>query len=605
MPTIIPLENATQDMVSLVGRKAVQLATLQKHFLVPKAVIITNTLFQQFLEQTGIKKDTEKMSSLLKIKPEEISTAANLLKERILTTSLPEEVFEGIKEAYAMLSSDAHSPLQKSYDVRKDSLVAVRPSPLGYDRKDIHTSILNIRGIDRLQKAILLCWASFFSPTALEYRLQYLSENTPSGFAIILQQMVDSQAAGILHTQYKMNPQEVYIIGCKGLGSALTNGLIAADQYFITKKSLHIAAIERGKQTFMLEREKESDKTIKVYLQSEYAEQQKIADRHLGELTLLSEKIEAFFGKPQVIDFAISNEQIFFLGAYEPGWYKEQMQRILEATNKHYVTQEQDLQEEGKKAQQKEEEISYGIVEELDKDHLVQVAVDGENESYLQKSVILETKQQSIPLLLRMSNTTRPSATIFSPARSSRAESNEPLFQEATEEQKEELPNQYPEERQYTNTLQKAETKTTDVNEIISSIDPFALEQEMANAAVQWEQERSEVRKAEEEQQQKNPEKSEAKEQPERKEEIELPPVPVTLANKRYESELTTVQKAAGTLIIHCFRELKQKLPREQWVIRPELRHITVLVQNYSEKNVPPTKEQVLYALSVVEKLQK
>lgn len=586
MPTIISLENATQDMVSLVGRKAVQLATLQKHFVVPKAVIITNTLFQQFLEQTGIKKDAEKMNSLLKIKPEEISTAANLLKERILTTSFPEEIFEGIKEAYAMLSSDAHPNLQKSSGVSKDSLVAVRPSPLGYDRKDIHTSILNIRGIDRLQKAVLLCWASFFSHTALEYRLQHLSENTPSGFAIILQQMVDSQAAGILHTQYKMNPKEVYIIGCKGLGSALTNGLIAADQYFITKKSLRIAAIERGKQTFMLEREKESDKTIKVYLQSEYAEQQKIADRHLGELTLLSEKIEAFFGKPLVVDFAIANEQIFFLGAYEPEWYKEQMQRILDATNKQDATQEQEVQEEGKEAQQKEEEISYGIVEELDKDQLVQVAVDGENESYLQKSVILETKQQNIPLLLRMSNTTRPSTTIFSRTRSSRAESNEPLFQEATEEQ-------------------KTETKTTDVNEIISGIDPFALEQEMANAAVQWEQKRSEVRKAEEELQQKNPEKSEAKEQPERKEEIELPPVPITLADKRYESELTTVQKAAGTLIIHCFKELKQKLSREQWVIRPELRHITVLAQNYTEKNVPPTKEQVLYALNIIEKLQK
>ncbi len=605
MPTIISLENTTQEMHTLIGRKAVQLALLHQHFPVPRTVILTNNLFQQFLEQTGIKKEAEKIVASLKgTNAEGLGSAGNLLKERILATSIPEEILEEIKEAYAMLAGTENT-VQKYGEDTLRPLIAVRPSPVGYDCKDLHTSILNIRGIERLQKAILLCWASFYSSNALEYRLHHLSGNTGAGFALLLQQMIDSQAAGVLQTQYKMNPEEVYIIGCKGLGSALANGMIAVDQYFITKKTLRIAAIEIGKQTFMLERDRETDKTTKVYLQSEYAEKQKIADRHLGELTLLSEKIEALFGKPQVVDFAIAKEQIFILGVYEPEWYKEQLQHILSAINKQEAVQVQEPGEEEKEEQQ-EEEISYGIVEELDKDQLVQVALNGENDREMQKSVVVEDKQQNSGQPLRMFTAPAPSNFIFSHAPSSASFLTEPLSQEAAEGPKEEQPEQYPEKTQPMNSAKKTETELSDVNEVILSIDPFALEQEMANAAFRWEQERSEVHKTGEEPQETVPQKSEDKQHEEKRKELDkFADFHVDIADKRFEGELTAVQKAAGTLIIHCFKELKQKLPREQWVTKPELRYVTVLAQNYSEKNITPTKEQVLYALNVVEKLQK
>jgi hypothetical protein len=43
-------------------------------------------------------------------------------------------------------------------------------------------------------------------------------------------------------------------------------------------------------------------------------------------------------------------------------------------------------------------------------------------------------------------------------------------------------------------------------------------------------------------------------------------------------------------------------MPKEQWASSPELRHVAVLAQNFSQKNVAPTAAQVKLAMDAVEK---
>jgi len=69
-------------------------------------------------------------------------------------------------------------------------------------------------------------------------------------------------------------------------------------------------------------------------------------------------------------------------------------------------------------------------------------------------------------------------------------------------------------------------------------------------------------------------------------------------------AEISTIQKASGNIIIQCFKEYKEKIPQEQWTSHPELRHLAVLAKNFTDNKIPPTKEQLQYALDAVERIK-
>src|SRR3989338_6640307 len=257
----------------------------------------------------------------------------------------------------------------------EEPIVVLRSSPIHNEQANMHESMLGIQGMQNIENAILQVWASFYNPEAISVMIKNKIEEQKKEepkqtqkemqFAIIIQKMIDSQSSGVIHTSYKMNKEEVLILGCKGLGIALNSGLISPDKYFITKKSLNIASIEVGKQPFMLERDFDTNKIAKIYMQEEYSKKQKITDRHIGELTLLGNTIEKIFGKPQEVDFAIYKEVISILGARDAEWYNESLKKAVQSQK--IPEWKEPTPEE---VEQKEKEISTSITQELEQDTL-------------------------------------------------------------------------------------------------------------------------------------------------------------------------------------------------------------------------------------------
>jgi len=676
------LRNATKQALSLIGKKAVHLAILKQHFEVPPAFIITSQAFQNFLNQSGI---NNKIKGILrdvnKDDQASIAEASNRIKELIVSADITDEIFEEIKETYHSMNIDKTKSIQEMMEQDDIPVVAVRPSPVGYDEKDMHTSILNIRGTEHLKKALLLCWASFYSTESIEWQLNHPERKNNLGFAVILQKMIDSQSAGELHTEYWMNPEEVLIRACKGLGSALSSGLIMPDKYFITKESLNIANIEVGKQTFMLERDIDTDKTTKIYLQDNYSKKQKVADRHIGELTLMSKKIESMFGKPQVVDFAIHKNNIYLLGTYEPAWHKEKLAEEIEEKRKPQVPNQEEPTED--EIKQKQEEICYGITEELDKDELVNSVIKQPVETQQDEQVQEKQETQNITEMPKQEEIQQHVMDLTAedvqqaPKKEVKVEQGQPespenqekslsqdnenpeeieieepkqedkeyetkempvqstmpfliqpknFFQRKVEEmsqavmeiQKPKQPEQpetseYEEhERKEEEILQKLREQKgeIDINDLVMSIDPDELEKHMNDEAEKSAQEQieqsKEVKAPEQIEQPRSkivtePVQEEAKKvveeetkQEKKKEPNQQPELP---------RELSTIEKASGNIIIQCFKEYKSKIPQEQWATNPELRHLAVLTQNFTDNKIPPTKEQIQYALDAMEKL--
>ncbi len=563
MTNIVTLKKATKKSLHLVGEKAIQLAVLAQKFHVPPAFIVTAAAFDQFLSINAIKKQAHEMLEQIDEEDEvKIEQASDSIRTLILSAPFPKELREEMHDAYYALNIDETHSLNDLMEIGEESIVAIRPSPIGQEQRDLHQSQVVVEGMQNIENAILQVWALFYSSQAigimLKRRKAEETNQSEMHFAVIIQKMIDSQAAGVIHTSYKMNKEEVLILGCKGLGAALQSGLITPDKYFITKKSLNIASIEVGKQPFMLERDFDTNKIARIYMQDEYSKKQKISDRHIGELTLLGNTIEQLFGKPQEVDFAIYKEVISILGARDAAWYKESMEKA--AQQKEAAPQWKEPSPE--ETEQKEKEISTSITQELEQDTLVVSALSGtaqrvlgESPQAVQQAYAENVEQQAVPVDPNDINALILSIDFNAVLNEVAQTAGAQIAAAST-------------------VLSSAQTPPVQTASVI-------LEKQAAVVITETVVEHEEVAQEEE------------------KEEIIAKPVQ-TIQQK----ELSAFEKIAGNLIIHCFKEVKEKVPKEQWAASPELRHLAVLAQNFSQKNVAPTPAQVKFALDAMEKVK-
>src|SRR5213078_2923563 len=90
-----------------------------------------------------------------------------------------------------------------------------------------------IVGLATILQHVSRCWASLFSDRAVTYRLRNGFDQRKVHMAVVVQQMVFSQAAGILFTADPVtsNRKVAAVEACFGLGEALVSGLVNADVY--------------------------------------------------------------------------------------------------------------------------------------------------------------------------------------------------------------------------------------------------------------------------------------------------------------------------------------------------------------------------------------
>jgi rifampicin phosphotransferase len=144
MPIIRWLKESETLELALLGGKGLNLAwLLQQGLPVPPGFVITTKAYRAFINSHNLTDN----------KPEQ-------LRKQLLTALLPSEVCTAITEAYIRLG------VQK---------VAVRSSATSEDLAEAsfagqHDSYLNVSGEDALLKAMRGCWASLWSPRAMNYR---------------------------------------------------------------------------------------------------------------------------------------------------------------------------------------------------------------------------------------------------------------------------------------------------------------------------------------------------------------------------------------------------------------------------------------------------
>jgi pyruvate,water dikinase len=154
-----------------------------------------------------------------------------------------------------------------------------------------HLTVLGVRGPDEAISAMRRCVASLRSPEAAAYRASS-GASEPAGMAVILQRMVEADAAGVA---FSMDPvtganEAVVIEAVRGLGETLVSGQREADRWSFQRETLALVDSGGPRQSGLGEEEA----------------------REVARLTLA---VEEALGAPQDIEFAIERGKVWLLQA--------------------------------------------------------------------------------------------------------------------------------------------------------------------------------------------------------------------------------------------------------------------------------------------------
>jgi phosphohistidine swiveling domain-containing protein len=302
---ILPLDSPLADLPNA-GGKGTNLARLiRAGFPVPGGFLVTCAAYRRFVTENGLEK------KILALIPPDIQSDPAALEQasrriRALFTSgrMPNELAEALLKQYGRMTAPA---------------VAVRSSATAEDLPEMsfagqQDTYLNVIGAAALLKAVVDCWSSLWTSRAIGYRLRNAVAQSGLALAVVVQQMVQSQASGVLFTANPLSGlrSETVIDATLGLGEALVSGQVEPDHYVVDSARAAITTRALGSKTVAIHAQAGGGTTR---VQVEHRNQAALPDEQILALAKLGQRVGALFGSPQDIEWAWAGDQLHLLQA--------------------------------------------------------------------------------------------------------------------------------------------------------------------------------------------------------------------------------------------------------------------------------------------------
>lgn len=288
-----------------VGGKAANLGELYSLKInIPMGFCITYNAYEDFIKENGINESIKHYLSENLNGKMSLEECSNCILESFLHGNIPIHIKIEIIREYRALG--------------KKACVAVRSSANVEDRKEAsfagqQDTFLNISGDFNVFQHVKKCWASLWSPRAIDYRRKNNFDDHHIQMAVLIQKMISPDAAGVVFTCNPMNDQkgEVLVNSTYGLGEAVASGTVSPDTYVYDMNKKRIIYRQKGGKEY---RFINSDNGIKKVLNNRKFKQT-YSLNYLSVLRLVKvcKKIEGRFGCPQDIEWGIVNGKIYIV----------------------------------------------------------------------------------------------------------------------------------------------------------------------------------------------------------------------------------------------------------------------------------------------------
>ena len=305
-------EELKKEDVDIAGGKGANLGELtQAGIPVPPGFVITSATYQKFMDETGITQEIMDILDALDVNNnKELQESAREIKKIIKETEIPDEIRSIIIEAYNALCHRIG---------KENAFVAVRSSATAEDLPEAsfagqQDTYLNVKGPEDLMKYVRKCWASLFGARAIFYREENNFDHSKVYIAVVVQEMVDAEKAGVMFTVHPSTGEEKILIeGAWGLGEGVVSGTVTPDTYWLDKATGEILEQQISEKKTMFQKKTENGQTVQVSVPDDLKNKRVLDAEELAKLVELGKKIQEHYQFPQDTEWAIENDKIFML----------------------------------------------------------------------------------------------------------------------------------------------------------------------------------------------------------------------------------------------------------------------------------------------------
>ncbi len=305
-PLVLPFTAIGAADLPLVGGKGANLGVLTNAgFPVPPGFCVTTSAFEQFMAATSTADLYSQLASLEAPDVERVRQIGQEIRERLRQIPIPLDVEQAVRRAWEAAGS------AYAYAVRSSATAEDLPDASFAGQQDTY---LNVRGVIQLLDAVRDCWISLFTDRAILYRMQNSFDHRQVRLSVVVQRMIEPEVSGIMFTADPVTGQRgiVSVDASYGLGEALVSGLVSADLYKVDKQSQHLVAREIADKHLMI-RSRPQGGVEQVALQGAERTRQVLDDVQVLELAATGTRIEAHYGQPQDIEWALARGRFFIL----------------------------------------------------------------------------------------------------------------------------------------------------------------------------------------------------------------------------------------------------------------------------------------------------
>src|SRR5438132_932937 len=298
---VLGFQEIDQTQVAIVGGKGAHLGELSRieGIRVPAGFCVTTDAFRRIMaEAPSIDERIEQLSGLNPDDREAIRTLSAEIRRIIEGIAIPDDLAREITLALARLGD------QPAYAVRSSATAEDLPAASFAGQQDTY---LNVVGPTAILQHISRCWVSLFTERAVTYRLRNGFDQRKVHMAVVVQQMVFPQAAGILFTADPVtgNRKVASVEASFGLGEALVSGLVNPDVYKVRDGEVVARAVATKRLAIHAS---PAGGTQEQVIEPKRQEQPALTDAQVVRLAQLGRRIEAHFGRPQDIEWCLVDE---------------------------------------------------------------------------------------------------------------------------------------------------------------------------------------------------------------------------------------------------------------------------------------------------------
>ncbi|MBV9601678.1 MAG: phosphoenolpyruvate synthase [Chloroflexi bacterium] len=303
---VLDFQEIDQTQVAVVGGKGAQLGELSRieGIRVPVGFCVTTDAFQRIMaEAPSLDQRLDRLSLLKPNDWEAIRALSAEIRRMVEAIAIPDDLDAAITGSLTRLGQRA--------------ACAVRSSATAEDLPTAsfagqHDTYLNIVGPAAVLRHVSRCWASLFTERAVIYRLRNGLDHRKVHMAVVVQQMVFPEAAGILFTADPVtgNRKVASVEASFGLGEALVAGLVNADVYKVHEREV-VARVVGAKQVAI--QASGAHGTRKEAIEPERQRQPALTNTQVVRLAQLGRRIEAHFGRPQDIEWCLVDDDFLIV----------------------------------------------------------------------------------------------------------------------------------------------------------------------------------------------------------------------------------------------------------------------------------------------------